>query len=133
VSEAERKFREDRALRNAAHALVKAQVAQVRQDLAAKGIGQRMADKAGDGVKAAADHSLEVASSNRGIVAATVAALVLWLLRNPLIAGGRHLWETCGPGGGDEPEAQPEPVAEPEPSWRRLRFPWDKAEERSSD
>src|SRR5688500_2031894 len=129
MSEVERKFREDRALRNAAHALVKAQLGQVKTDLAVKGIGQRIADTATDGVKRAADHSLEVAGSHRGIVAGTLAALLLWLFRNPLIAGGKRLWETYRPGADEEPEVVDEPVAGAEPWWRRLRFPWDKSKE----
>ncbi len=77
-------LREDRALRDAAKGTFDANVAQVRADLDARGIGGRIADKATDDVKAAALEAVEIADQNRGIVAGTVGALVLWFARKPL-------------------------------------------------
>jgi hypothetical protein len=67
------------------------------------------------------------------VVAGTVAALLLWTFRNPLIDGAKHVWRKYRPKDDAEDEAEPEPEAKQEPWWRRLRFGWHKPEERSSD
>lgn len=77
-------LREDREVRNAAKGTFDANLAQVRADLDARGVGGRIADTATGGVKQAAAQALEVADQNRGIVAGTLAALVLWFARKPL-------------------------------------------------
>ena len=77
-------LREDRALRDAAKGTFDANVARVRADLDARGIGGRIIDKATGDVKAAALEAVEIADQNRGIVAGTVGALVLWFARKPL-------------------------------------------------
>ena len=77
-------LRQDRALRDAAKGSFDANVAQVKADFAARGIGGRIADKATKEAKAAARLALEVADENRGIVAGTLGALILWFGRNPL-------------------------------------------------
>lgn len=75
--------------RNAAHVALQLQLAQVREDLAARGIGGRIADRAGEAMADAA----EVANENKGIIAGTLAALVLWFLRGPIISLIARLWE----------------------------------------
>ncbi|HVR91798.1 MAG TPA: hypothetical protein VHG29_12010 [Novosphingobium sp.] len=77
-------LREDRALRNAAKGTFDANLAQVRADFDARGVGGRIVDKATAEVKESAVHALEVADQHRGIVAGTLAALVLWFARKPL-------------------------------------------------
>ena len=77
----------DRAIRDAARAAFDGRLAQVKTDLAARSIGGRVADKAVDEALAVLDEAKAVADGNRAIVAGTIAALVLWFLRNPILAG----------------------------------------------
>jgi hypothetical protein len=87
MSDSGLRLAKDRAIREAALATFNANLAQVRNDLDARGIGGRIADKAGKEVRAGFDEALAIADDNKGIVAATIAALTLWLLRHPLIEG----------------------------------------------
>lgn len=91
--------------REAALAAFNANLAQVRTDLEARGIGGRIADKAGQEVRAGFDEALAIADDSKGIVAATIAALVLWLLRHPLIEGLQSLMA--------DDQANPSQVQEP--------------------
>lgn len=75
--------------RNAAHDAFQLQLAQVREDLSARGIGGRIADRAGEALADAA----EVANENKGIIAGTLAALAVWFLRGPIISLLARLWE----------------------------------------
>lgn len=70
-----------KAARNAAHRAFHGQLAQLQEDLAARGIGGRIVDRAGEAIAEAA----EVANENKGVVAGTVAALAAWFLRGPII------------------------------------------------
>ena len=91
---------EARALRDAAWAMVGADLAQLSRDLEARGIGERIKDRASEGAHEAFDHAVEVASEHKGVVAATLLALVAWFLRGPI--GG--LFDTLF--GGDDDEAE---------------------------
>lgn len=71
--------------RAAARENLEVKVAQLQDDLAERGIGGRIADRVGTRARDTFDHALEVADENPGIVAGTMAALLLWILRNPLI------------------------------------------------
>jgi len=75
---------EARALRDAAWALVQADLAQLGQDLETRGIGERIKDRASEEAHEAWDHAVDVASEHKGIVAATLLALVAWFLRGPI-------------------------------------------------
>lgn len=70
-----------KATRNAAHEAFQDQLLQIQEDLAARGIGGRIADRAGEAMAEAAD----VASEHKGVIAGTIAALALWVLRGPII------------------------------------------------
>lgn len=83
--------------RNAAHAAFHNQLAQVQEDLAVRGIGGRIADRAGEAMAEAAD----VASENKGIIAGTIGALAVWLLRGPIIRLIGKLWADHGEHDGD--------------------------------
>ncbi|MBM0168800.1 hypothetical protein [Altererythrobacter sp. C41] len=86
MSDPERKMIEDRALRDAAWALVKADIAHLRVDLTTKGIGARFLDRVAEGASDVLDEAAEVAENNRGVLFTLLAAVVLWLTRNPLLA-----------------------------------------------
>ncbi|MCK9544239.1 MAG: hypothetical protein M0R03_19645 [Novosphingobium sp.] len=70
--------------RDGAKSSLDGQVAQVKADVAARGVGGRIADKATDiAVEKMAD-AIEVADQNRAAIAGTIGALALWFLRKPI-------------------------------------------------
>lgn len=82
----EKRMKADRALRDAALAVVKADVANLRGDLEARSVGQRLLDRVTVGAADVADDAASIASNNRGLVAAVVSLIVLWFARNPIIS-----------------------------------------------
>lgn len=64
----------------------------LRGGLAEKGVAARMSDAAKSKAKAAAQEAVEIADSNKGVIAATGAALALWLFRKPLSDAMHDLW-----------------------------------------
>ena len=60
-------------------------LSQVRADIAAHGVGGRIADSVTHTAAGVMDEAIEVANENRMIVAGTVAALIAWILRRPLM------------------------------------------------
>ncbi len=76
---------EDRHLRDAARALVEADVANLRADLAVKSLGGRAVDRIADGASEVYDEAVEVASDHKGALAAILAALALWFARHPIL------------------------------------------------
>jgi hypothetical protein len=112
MTEPERRIAEYRALRDAAWAVVDADLAMLKNDLAARGVGERIKDKVGEEAHEVWDQARDVAGEHKGVVAATILALVAWLLRAPLgdaIAGllGRNAeqggGESVEDGKGDQP------------------------------
>ena len=77
-------LREDRALRDAARESFDANVAQVKADFAARGIGGRIAARVTREVRTTAVQAAEIADDNRGIVVGTLSALAFWFARKPL-------------------------------------------------
>lgn len=86
MSDPLRKMIEDRAVRDAAMALVKADIAHLRNDLTTRGIGARVMDRVAEGANEVLEEAVDVAENNRGVLITLVAAIVLWLSRNPLVA-----------------------------------------------
>lgn len=86
MSALERQVTEDKTVRDAAKALVMADVAHIKNDLAQRGIGARVADRIGDGAVGVFEEAVEVADNHRGALAAIVGALILWFARNPIMA-----------------------------------------------
>ena len=76
----------DRAARNALRDRFDNRLAGLRQDLDEQGIGSRIADKLGEQAHAAYDEAMAVAGENKGVIAGTIGALVVWIFRNPIIA-----------------------------------------------
>ncbi len=88
----------ERARRNQARGAFDTNLAQVKTDLAARGIGGRIADQAEAEVRGAVKEGLAVARESKGIIAASLAALGLWFFRVPLIAlARRHLLKAADP------------------------------------
>jgi hypothetical protein len=78
-------LRRDKALRDAALGLFKADMAQVRQDISDRGVGARLADRMGEGAVDMMDDALELAENNRGKLGAAVVGLILWFARGPIM------------------------------------------------
>lgn len=76
---------EDRHLRDAARALVEADIDNLRADLAVKGIGERAKDRIVEGASEVYEEAIEAAADHKGALAAIVAALVLWFARHPIL------------------------------------------------
>jgi hypothetical protein len=73
-----------RAMREEAWRIVVADFDRLRGDLGDRGIGERIRDRIGEEAHEAWDYTVDVANEHRGIVAATIAALVAWFLRGPI-------------------------------------------------
>ena len=124
MSDATDRLAKDRTTRQAALTAFNANLAQVRTDLEARGIGGRIADQASMEVRAGIDEALAIADDNKGIVAATIAALALWFFRIPLIAGLRSL--LADGTAGDEtnlPEVQEPITISPGSTQRKAKEP----------
>lgn len=100
-----RQLAADKALRDAALALFKADLRFIRNDLDRRGIGERVADRLGDGARELADDALDYATAHKGVVATAVAAVVLWFVRAPLLRALGEMFD----GDDDEPEQPPPP------------------------
>ena len=85
MSELESRLAEDKALRDAALALFKADLALIRADLDERGLGARVADRVGESAMDMLDEAVDYAEDNKGKVAAGVAAVVLWFARRPIL------------------------------------------------
>lgn len=91
MSEAESRLAEDRANRKAARGLFDSRLAQVKTDLAARGVPGRIKAKATDEMAKGIEQGVTIAKESKGIIAGTAAALALWFFREPLWALGRRL------------------------------------------
>lgn len=95
-------LKEDRALRDAAKALLIADIANLRADLAGKGVGERIIDRIEDGAVDVFGEAVDLANSNRSVLAVLLGAILLWFARNPIIAlftddaGDKDCGEDCG-------------------------------------
>lgn len=101
MSDLHRQLIEDRALRDAALALVKADLALVRADLEERGIGSRIGHRLSDSTMDMIDDAVDFAEENKGTVAAGLAAIILWFAREPILDGLASLL------GLDEDEEEP--------------------------
>ena len=97
MSRLEREFREDRALRNAAKRLLKNDWRAIRGDVGERGVGQRMVDRAGDGLDDLADEFTEYAREHPAKVGTGVvvvlAAFAGWLFRDVLAEKAHEMWD----------------------------------------
>lgn len=81
----ENRLRDDRLVRDQALALVKADLEHLKADYAEKGLGERAKERIIGGATDVYEEAAEVASDHRGIAAAVIAALLIWLARNPIL------------------------------------------------
>ena len=114
MSELERRLAEHRAARNAARAAHDANLAQVKADLAARGIGGRIADKARGDALDLAGEAVAVARESKGIIAGAIGALTLWFLRDQVAALAARLFKPATVQ--DQLDSPDEPVSFEEPA-----------------
>jgi hypothetical protein len=81
----EKAMLEDRMLRDAARALVDADVANLKANYAARGIGDRIKSRLEDGAAVVLEEAVAVADDNKGVIATLVAAIGLWFARQPIM------------------------------------------------
>jgi len=85
MSKLEQRFYEDRALRDAARRVLMADVEHARTSFSAKGVANRVGSRIGDGAVDVFETARSGASDNRGIIAALIGAVLLWLGRQPIL------------------------------------------------
>lgn len=91
MSATERQLAQDRARREVALAAFNDRLDGIRDDLAARGVGARVADTVKDSTVDALDAGLDVARERKGLIAGTFGALLLWLFRAPLLTAAAAL------------------------------------------
>lgn len=77
----------DRKLRDAALEVFSTDLRFIREDLHARGVGERIADRIGSSAMEVVDEAVDYAEANTGRIAAGLAAVVLWFARTPLLNG----------------------------------------------
>lgn len=85
MSRLEERFAADRALRDAAKAVLMADIEHARTSFSARGVADRVGTRIGDGAMDVLETAKETANDNRGIIAALIGAILLWLGRQPLL------------------------------------------------
>ena len=78
-------FIEDRALRDAARGVLKADIAHARAAFSGKSIASRIAGRIGDGAQDVVEVAKTNAENNRGILAILLGAVVLFFAREPIL------------------------------------------------
>ena len=86
MSDRKTRMLEDKYLRDSARALVDADIKHLKADLAHKGVGDRIMDRAKEGALDLYEEAIEVAEDNKGALAALVAAVAVWFARNPILS-----------------------------------------------
>ena len=76
---------EDRALRNAALAVLKADIEHAKTTFAPKSIARRTGTRMKEGAEEVYDLAIDKADDNRGVIAVLIGALFLFLARQPIL------------------------------------------------
>lgn len=76
----------DRVARDLARAELDEHFAALKADIDERGLGGRIAEEMAEQARAIFDEAVAVAEEHPGAIGGTFAALVLWVLRNPIIA-----------------------------------------------
>lgn len=90
-----RQLEVDRAARDAARAAFDTRYGAIKADMEERGIAGRIIDDTMRQARGAFDEAVDVAENHPGVMGGTIAALMLWFLRNPIIA---WIGELLGPG-----------------------------------
>jgi hypothetical protein len=106
VNGLEARLAEDRKLRDASLEVFSTDLRFIREDLRARGVGERIADRIGSSAMEVIDEAVDYAEANTGRIAAVVAAVVLWFARTPLLNGLARIF---GFEGNDEEQESGEP------------------------
>ena len=85
MSGLDQQFKEDKALRDAALGVLKADIEHAKTSLTGKAIADRMGSRIGDGAKDVVEIAKGHADDNRGILAVLIGALLLWFVREPIL------------------------------------------------
>ena len=85
MSNLHQRFLEDRQMRDTARTILLADIAHARTSLSAKGVADRVGGRIGDGAKDVFEVAKTHSNDNRGIIAALIGALLLWLAREPIL------------------------------------------------
>lgn len=82
----EQQMREDKILRNAALALIQADVSHLKSDFQVQRVTSRAATRMAEGIADVFEEAVEVAEDNRGALTALIAGIILWFARNPIMS-----------------------------------------------
>ncbi len=85
MSQAEQRLREDRAMRDAARAVLIADFEHTKATFSVKGMASRVGGRISDGAKDVVEVAKAQADDKPGVIAVLVGAIVLWLGREPLL------------------------------------------------
>lgn len=91
MSKSDPELAERRAARNRARAELLRELTQAKADLAPAVLKRRVMAETQRTALSAAHQAVDIASDSRGVIAATGAALVLWFVRKPILAGAGGL------------------------------------------
>ena len=103
MSKLDSQLAEDRALRDAALALFKADLAFIRTDIRERGVGARLADRLGEGTRDMVDDAVDYAETNSGKIAAGALAAIVWFARGPIMDAVGRLFGEDGDGAEEPP------------------------------
>ena len=84
MSRLEERYEKDRALRDAARAVLLDDVDHARTNLTPNAIADRVTSRIGNGAKDVLDVAKDKAGDHRTLIAAIIAAVVLWFGREPI-------------------------------------------------
>lgn len=86
MSDLAARLREDRAIRDASLALLKADISHLRNNLSGKSMGERFFDRVSEGAMDVFEEAVEVADNHKGALATLIAAVFIWFARNPILS-----------------------------------------------
>lgn len=93
MSRLEDRYEKDRELRDAARAVLIADVEHARTNLTPNAIAGRVTSRIGDGAKDVMEVAKEKSGDNIGFIAALIGAVILWLGREPIWGAIEHLFD----------------------------------------
>ena len=93
MSRLEDRYEKDRELRDAARAVLIADVEHARTNLTPNAIAGRVTSRIGDGAKDVMEVAKEKSGDNIGVIAALIGAVILWLGREPIWGAIERLFD----------------------------------------